>query len=78
MHIYIDTVKKSRTARSDKNTNSCPKTFNETLTQLLTVVSASKTEELIKLPYGLLERCVGWDPGPQGKEHFWVVILGQV
>jgi len=27
MHnIYITTVEKSRTARSDKNTNSCPKT----------------------------------------------------
>jgi len=26
MHIYISTIQKSRTARSDKNTNSCPKT----------------------------------------------------
>jgi len=34
MHIYISrpTVEKSRTARSDKNTNSCPKTFNKTVT----------------------------------------------
>jgi len=29
MRIYINTVEKSRTARSDKNTNSCPKTFNK-------------------------------------------------
>jgi len=45
MHIYINAeyihsgeiqifnaVEKSRTARSDKNTNSCPKTFNKTVT----------------------------------------------
>jgi len=32
MHIYINTVEKSRTARSDKNTNSSPKTFNKTVT----------------------------------------------
>ena len=32
MHIYIDTVEKSRTARSDKNANSCPRTFNITIT----------------------------------------------
>jgi len=30
--IYIDTVERSRTARSDKNTNSCSKTFNKTVT----------------------------------------------
>jgi len=28
MHIYINTVERSRTARSDKNTNSCPITFS--------------------------------------------------
>ena len=27
MRICIDTVEKSRTARSDKNTNSCPRTL---------------------------------------------------
>jgi len=32
MHIYINTIQNSRTARSDKNTNSCPKAFNETVT----------------------------------------------
>jgi len=32
MHIYSNTVQKSRTARSDKNTNSCPKTFSKTVT----------------------------------------------
>jgi len=32
MHICINVIKKSRTARSDKNTNSCPKTFNKTVT----------------------------------------------
>ena len=32
MHIFISAVEKSRTARSDKNTNSCPKTFNKTVT----------------------------------------------
>ena len=32
MHIYINTVERSRTARSDKNTNSCPKTFSKTVT----------------------------------------------
>ena len=32
MHIYIETVEKSRTARSDKNTNSGPETFNITIT----------------------------------------------
>ena len=32
MHVYIDTVEKSRTAASDKNTNSCPETFNKTVT----------------------------------------------
>jgi len=32
MHIYIDTVEKSRTERSDKNTNSCcRKAFNKTV-----------------------------------------------
>ena len=32
MHIYIDRVEKSRTARSDKNTNSCcRKAFNKTV-----------------------------------------------
>jgi len=29
MHSYINAVEKSRTARSDKNTNSCPKKFNK-------------------------------------------------
>jgi len=29
MHIYIDTVEKCRTARSDNNTNSCTRTFNK-------------------------------------------------
>jgi len=32
MHIYINTVEKSRTARSDKNTNCCPKTCDKTVT----------------------------------------------
>ena len=32
MHIYVNTVEKSRTARSDKNTDSCPSTFNKTVT----------------------------------------------
>jgi len=32
MHIYISIVKKSRTARSDKNTYSCPKMFSKTVT----------------------------------------------
>ena len=32
MHIYITTIWKSRTARSDKNINSCPKTFVKTVT----------------------------------------------
>jgi len=32
MHIYINTIEKSRIATSDKNTNSCPKTFNKTVT----------------------------------------------
>ena len=32
MHIYINTVEKSRTASSNKNTMSCPKTFNKTVT----------------------------------------------
>jgi len=32
MHVYINTVEKSRTARSDKNTNSCPETLNKTVT----------------------------------------------
>jgi len=31
MQIYINTIEKSRTARSDKNTNSCPETFNKTV-----------------------------------------------
>jgi len=31
MHININTLEKSRTARSDKNTNSCPKTCNKTV-----------------------------------------------
>jgi len=34
MHIYINIVEKSRTARSDKNTNSCPKTCNKTVIQV--------------------------------------------
>ena len=32
MHIYINTVEKSRTARSDRNTNSCPNTCNKAVT----------------------------------------------
>ena len=32
MHIYIDTIEKSRTARSDKDTNSCPETFDKIVT----------------------------------------------
>ena len=32
MNININTTEKSRTARSDKNTNSCPKTFSKTAT----------------------------------------------
>jgi len=32
MHININTLEKSRTAGSDKNTNSCPKTCNKTVT----------------------------------------------
>ena len=32
MHINISTIEKSRTARSDKNTNGCPKTCNKTVT----------------------------------------------
>jgi len=32
MHVYINAVEKSRTARSDKNTNSCPETLNKTVT----------------------------------------------
>jgi len=35
MHICIDTIEKSRTARSDKNTNSCPKTCNKTVTKYI-------------------------------------------
>jgi len=31
MHVYIDTIEKSRTARSDENTNSCHKTCNKTV-----------------------------------------------
>jgi len=37
LYIYINTVEKSRTARSDekdKNTNICPKTFNKTVTKI--------------------------------------------
>jgi len=33
MHICINTIEKSmQTARSDKNTDSCPKTFNKSVT----------------------------------------------
>ena len=32
MHTYTNTDEKSRASRSDKNTNSCPKTFNKTVT----------------------------------------------
>ena len=32
MHIYINTAEKSRTARSDKNTNCCPKRCDKTVT----------------------------------------------
>jgi len=32
MHVYINAAEKSRTARSDKNTDSCPKTLNKTVT----------------------------------------------
>ena len=32
MHIYINTIEKSRTARADKNTNGRPKTCNKTVT----------------------------------------------
>ena len=30
--FYIDAVERSRTATSDKNTSSCPKTFSKTVT----------------------------------------------
>ena len=30
--FYIDTVERSRTVRSDKNTSSCSKTFSKTVT----------------------------------------------
>jgi len=30
--MYINTIEKRRTASSNKNTNSCPKTFNKTVT----------------------------------------------
>jgi len=30
--FYIDTVERRRTATSDKNTSSCPKTFSKTVT----------------------------------------------
>jgi len=32
MHICINTMEKGGTARSDKNNNSCPETFNKTVT----------------------------------------------
>ena len=52
MHICIDTVEKSRTARSDKNTNSCPKTYNKTVTGYIfyhttNMLQTSKLEESI-------------------------------
>ena len=47
MHIYINTVKKSRTARSDKNTNSWPKTFNKTVIGYI-LYDTSKVLQTIK------------------------------
>ena len=35
MHIYINTIEKSRTAKSDKNTNSCPNTCNKAVTGVI-------------------------------------------
>jgi len=36
MSIYMDTVEKSRTARCDKNTISCPLEFNKAVTGYIT------------------------------------------
>jgi len=33
IHFYINTLAKSRKAWSDKNNNSCPKTFSKTVTE---------------------------------------------
>ena len=33
MYTYINTIEKSRTAGSNKNTNSCPKTFIKTVAE---------------------------------------------
>jgi len=44
MHIYINIIYKSRTARSDKNTNSYPKTFIKTATRYIFYQTSKKVQ----------------------------------
>jgi len=57
MQIYIDTIEKSRTARSDKNTNSCPETFDKIVTGYIfyhTSKMLEKTGKLEKSTFSML------------------------
>ena len=46
--ININTIEKSRTARSDKNTNSCPTTCSKTLTGYIKNYIFSHTSEVLQ------------------------------